>query len=108
MFVDILPKMLMIERPAAAAHKDRIFGRNKRMLSRIEKHGLDNFKSRRINKLPKDVLGREVAENEVRDYPKSILDALHGIQYIKAKMKEDRSEQIVSLTFPLIKGVGSL
>lgn len=99
-FVDILPKMLMIERPAAAAHKDRIFGRGKKMLSRIEKYGVEHLKAGlKIKKakplLAKHVLGHEVTVSEVRQYPKSILDALHGIQYIKAKMKEDRNEQVV-------------
>jgi len=82
-----------------AASKDFIVGRSYSSVSGPDKNLADVESSRgmlRKNVSYSKSLNREMSQSESSRYPKNILDALHGIQYIKAKMKEDSHERTVS------------
>lgn len=100
-FIDILPKMLMIQRPYVPVSKEYIVGRSYCSVTEIENSRKNLECSGGGGSMKKNVsysrsLNKEMAESESSRYPKNILDALHGIQYIKAKMKEDSNERTVS------------
>ena len=87
-FIDILPKMLMIERPDLAV--DLADSREKSFLLAEQEN---SFESRHL--AAKCVQIKEHT-NETINYPKNIVNALQGIQYIKMKLKQDSSERKVN------------
>ena len=88
----------MIERPYIPLNKDILIEKSRR-LTKINNQNINDSNCDKFIKIEKLSLSRSLNKkssvNESSQYPKNILDALHGIQYIKAKMKQDSNERMV-------------
>lgn len=104
--IDILPKILMIQRPKIPVKKKESESNSKSafyktyMLERLESAEPDDIdvqdmkKSFSTKSLNNDSINEDKSQ-EQNQYPKSILEALSGIKYINVQMKKDSTEKKV-------------
>jgi nicotinic acetylcholine receptor len=110
LILEILPKILMIERPAEDTHLLDIKSnkkcketKSKNTISCLNEsnnmHSSYSFDRKEsdstFENLKKVLLKRNISESKI--YPKNILDALNGIEYINDQMKKEFQENKVSL-----------
>ena len=105
--LEILPKMLMIERPKEThrANKNRFKIMpclKSSVLTSSFNEKIDEYDCERsMAKLKKSVsfrsLNNDDGSQERNKYPKNIVEALHGIQYINSQMKKESEERRVSI-----------
>lgn len=104
--IDILPKILMIQRPKIPVKKKESESNSKSafyktyMLERLESAEPDDIDVQEMKKsfstksLNNDSINEDKSQ-EQNQYPKSILEALSGIKYINVQMKKDSTEKKV-------------